>query len=65
MYQQLEAQQESKERAFQESSPAAYPQLCGSWLGDEWPEDAPDEQFGGRVDLRAGLPGIYAREDWS
>lgn len=63
MYQPVEAQQESNVRLFQEASPAAHPQLCGSWPGDEWPE-VPGEQPGGPVNLCAGSPGVYAYELW-
>ena len=63
MYQQLEVQQESNEKAFQEVSPAAYPQLCGSWSGEEWPEGAPGNW---RNELASFcLPAEYAREAWS
>ena len=65
MYQQLEVEPESNERAFQEVSAAAYPQLCGCWLGDEWPENMPGEQPGGHLNLCPGSSGVYANEIWS
>lgn len=34
---------------------AAYPQLCGSWPGDEWPKDDLIEQRGDFVELCGGL----------
>lgn len=39
MHYEVKAHQESSVDALQHISVAAYPQLCGSWLGDEWPED--------------------------
>ena len=40
---------------------AAYPQLCGSWPGDEWPENILFEQHADSVELCAELHG--AAED--
>lgn len=64
MYQQVEAEQDFSERAFQEASPPAYPQLCGSWPGDEWPED---DVSGDRYSDHANLClfAESAREGWS
>jgi len=63
MDQQLEAQPESNEGACQEVSPAAYPQLCGSWPGDEWPEDAPENWHSDLANFC--LSAEYAREAWA
>jgi hypothetical protein len=64
MDQQVEVQREFNARAFQEVSPAAYPQLCGSWPGEEWPED---DRAGDRQNALAHfcLPAEYAREVWA
>jgi hypothetical protein len=64
MYQPVEAPQAYDERISQAASPAAHPQLCGSWPGDEWP-DASGEQSGGPVNLCAGSPVVYPCDLWS
>lgn len=38
----------------QQANVSAYPQFCGSWPNDEWPEDALIYQRGDFVDLCAG-----------
>jgi threonyl-tRNA synthetase len=38
----------------QQANVSVYPQFCGSWLNDEWPEDALIYQRGDFVDLCAG-----------
>lgn len=42
---------------------AAYPQLCGSWSSNEWPEDILFEQYADSVELCAELPGEYERDN--
>jgi hypothetical protein len=42
---------------------AAYPQLCGSWPGDEWPEDILFGQYADSAELCAELPGEYKRDN--
>lgn len=42
---------------------AAYPQLCGSWLGNEWPEDDLWEPHHNFVELCGELPGKYERDN--
>lgn len=41
---------------------AAYPQLCGSWLGNEWPEDDLWEQHHNFVELCGDVQIEYGRE---
>jgi hypothetical protein len=64
MYQPVEAPHAYNERRDQAISPAAHPQLCGSWPGDEWP-DASGQPSGGPVNLCAGSPVVYPAELWS
>jgi hypothetical protein len=48
MHHEAKAQQEFSVDALQHISVAAYPQLCGSWPGDEWPEEVlfePNDAF--------------------
>ena len=40
----------------QPANVAAYPQFCGSWPNDEWPEDAPIYQYGCFVELCTEFP---------
>jgi hypothetical protein len=65
MDQQIEVQQEFNARAFQEVSPAAYPQLCGSWPGDEWPEDDISSSDWQNALAHFCLPAEYACEVWA
>lgn len=63
MDQQVEMQQEFNARAFQEVSPTTYPQLCGSWLSEEWPENVSGDWHNDLAHLC--LPAEYACEVWS
>jgi threonyl-tRNA synthetase len=46
-------QNEAQARS-QQANVSVYPQFCGSWPNDEWPEDALIYQRGDFVDLCAG-----------
>lgn len=50
MHDEASVQQASSGNAFQQFSVAAYPQLCGSWPGDGWPEDILLEQRDDLID---------------
>ena len=46
--------QNKAQSQIQQANIAAYPQLCGSWPSDEWPDDALIDQHRGFVELCAG-----------
>jgi hypothetical protein len=62
--QQGEVQLELNEKAFPEVSPA-YPQLCGSWPEDEWPEDDLSSSNWHNLPAHFCLPAEHTDEFWA
>ena len=64
MHSEANAWQEAGEEVFHHNSLAAYPQLCGSWPGDDWPEEKELEPRGDFAALCACSPIEYEGEIW-